>query len=587
MNLVFKPGGIACQILLLLTFTSFLGCADDTDQVRAIQAKRQQRLQTTTKQDHLGDAFDLMSQFVTLNLAKAKQQIAYHLNEWRKSRANQESPGAVPKLVGTLDEWLLEQDKTKRIIDPSFQPDDVLHLRDCFLFSKINAWVNSELRDDIVLKDWIHAQEKELGEDTGDQLRTASRLFDWTVRNIAIEPSNIPAPPGLELPELPEGLKFEGAGYRQSDYQTVTRGTGDAWQRAGVFTKLCQQANIDSAILATQSTDTGELSPWCVGVFIGEEVYLFEPELGIHVPGPDQIGIATLKQARTNDAVMRRLSVPGFFDYPLSKGDVQQSVALLNLVPEAVSDRMKSLEGGLTGDRRMNVYEDVDELAEHLDEYSGIGGVRMWKVPLQAEVYRSELEKFADRNPRFLFWYVSAWAILESGVGNASELATARWMHLLGDFADNDEEIESGARTIYLKQRNPEYEIADLDIDVELQKAYGIRRDLGVSSAEYKAQIDQIQLLMRMGKRTATYWLALLQYDDGEMETADYWFGEKVLDKNQLSHWAPAARYNLGRTLELMGQFDKAIEVYKTDGDPQEHGNRIRSRLVSKLTAGS
>jgi len=34
--------------------------------------------------------------------------------------------------------------------------------------------------------------------------------------------------------------------------------------------------------------------------------------------------------------------------------------------------------------------------------------------------------------------------------------------------------------------------------------------------------------------------------------------------------------------LERSGKIDEAIELYKTDGDPQEHGNRLRARLLDK-----
>ncbi len=77
-------------------------------------------------------------------------------------------------------------------------------------------------------------------------------------------------------------------------------------------------------------------------------------------------------------------------------------------------------------------------------------------------------------------------------------------------------------------------------------------------------------------------WISLIQYDDERYETAESWFTKRVLNEQQLSHWAPAARYNLARTVERLGNVDRAIELYKTDGDPQEHGNRIRARLLAK-----
>ena len=383
-------------------------------------------------------------------------------------------------------------------------------------------------------------------------------------------------------PDLPHGMRLHGAGYRQSDYQTVWRGTGDSLQRSGVFIKLCRQASVPAFVLAIQSGDTGSLDPWCVGALIAGEVYLFDFELGTHVPGPGQVGIATLSQARGDAAVVRRLSVPGFFDYPLSRSDVQQCVALLNVAPESVSPRMKHLESGLTGQRRMHVYVDIDDLVETIDAASGIAGVRVWKRPALTEVYAREMERVVERDPLIAFWYLSPWAILEAEIAMSQQLALGRWRHLHGAFNDDEEENTQGARAIYLAQRAPEFEIEDLRIDVELQKAYGVRRELGMDPETYDRQLQQTQSMMRLGKRTSTYWISLVQYDDQRYDTASNWFTKRVLTKTQQSRWEPSARYNLARTLERLGQHERAIELYKTEGDLQEHGNRIRARLLAR-----
>jgi tetratricopeptide (TPR) repeat protein len=119
---------------------------------------------------------------------------------------------------------------------------------------------------------------------------------------------------------------------------------------------------------------------------------------------------------------------------------------------------------------------------------------------------------------------------------------------------------------------------------VELQKQYGIRRELGVDPEVYDQQVAQIQNLMRLGKRTATFWLSLLQADDGRLETALGWLEKRVLDDEQQSLWTPAARYNLARLAEALGQTERAIELYKRVGETQEHGNRIRARLLAKAS---
>lgn len=558
----------------------FVGCDDHTTTVRQIQTQRHQQVQAQSRLDHLGEAFNLMERLVELNPDSAQRQIAYHLNQWRQGR---EQPEAleIPQLFGTISDLVAADQLAAMVERQEFAPGDLRHLRDCYLFRQISQWVNTDLRDDPLLTDWLVEQEAKLGPELAFQLRTASRLFDWTVRNIALEPQQLGSPP-LNLPSFPLGMEFEGFGYRQSNYETVWRGTGDSLQRAGVFVQLCRQASLPAFVLAVQDDTTGALTPWSTGVLIGEEIYLFEPELGIFIPGPGQVGVATLAQARSDPTVMRRLNVPGFFEYPLDQQDIQQSTALLNVMPEAVSTRMKLLQSGLTGDQRTTVYVDVDDLAARIDAVSGIAGVRVWRIPLLAEVYRAVLENAASRDPSFSFWYHSRWAILNPAVGASESLARGRWRHLHGVFEDDEVENIKGARTMYLSQRAPEFEIEKLDIDVELQKAYGIRRELGIGREIYERQIIQVQALMRMGKRTATYWLSLVQYDDARYDSARNWLEKRALDDEQRSAWEPAAMYNLGRTAEKLGAIEQAIEKYKFDQSPQQHGNRIRARLLGK-----
>ncbi len=615
-------------VVVILGILTPLGCRNDLEEIREIQGSREARMRSENRQDHLAEMYRLVERLIELNQEKAGQQILYHLNQWGASRAEPDAPGDRPELRGTppqLMETLTgvssaglaeqagvsEENVRRRVTSLSYLRDDVSHLRDAYLFRRVVSWVDTPEHDDPLLEDWFEslraerrsAAEDGPGESAGEskdngttttlsdreieQLRTATRLFDWTVRNIFIQPLRLDVPPGIDPPRLPAGLEFEGPGYRQSDYQTLFRGLGDGYQRAGVFTQLCRQAGLASAVLAVPADGSGEPTPWAVGVLIGERVYLFEPELGTFVPGPGQIGIATLTQARREETVVRRLGVPGFFDYRFDRGDVQQSVALLNVTPEAISPRMRRLEQGLTGNRRLRLFVDADGEAERFEAVKGIADVRGWTVPLLAEAYAEAVEAAAARDAAFGFWLVSRWAILESEMDSAKTLALGRWRHLQGRFDDRELENERGARTLYLRQRAPEFEIADLRIDVDLQMQYGIRRELGMTPEVFDRQIRQVQNLMRLGKRTATYWLSLLQYDDGRYDTAENWFEKRVLDPSQPSPWEPGGRYNLARVAERLGQFERAITLYRTVGDPQEQGNRIRARLVARVAEDS
>ncbi len=579
--------------------------------MQRIMAQRQVAAQKQTQQDHLGETVSLLDHFVELNEDRARQQIAYHLNQWLRANPGQQAaanidPSTVPKIAKTLDALIDPETLADAVLRSDFTIDDVPALRDANLYRHVIAWVDTPLRDDPINRAWLvglrtAASERERSSSGGEpaqrddganltltvsqvnKLQTAMRLFDWTIRNIALEPDQMSVPPQLPVPAMPPGMPLEGPGYRQTDYQTLWRGRGDWLQRCGVFTQLCLQAGIPSAVLATQSDATGARTPWSVGVLVGKHIFLFEPRLGLPIPGPDQTGVATLAQARNDPTVMRRLNVAGYFDYPLSRSDVSQNVALLNLRPETLSSRMKKLESGLTGDRRMVLWVDAETWAKRFDAVPGIAGVRIWEMPTLAELYARAMEMMAERDPSFAFWFRSRFAMLDSSGTRDNKLALARWRHLIGQFVDDEVAGIEGARSLYLEQRAPEYEIDDLRINVELQKQYGLRRQLGMDSAEYDAQLQQMQTFMRLGKRTATYWLALLQYDDGRFETAYNWFTKRVLDSQQRSDWTDAAVYNAARASEAEGDIADAIERLKTDQSVSNFGNRLRARLLDKI----
>ncbi len=579
--------------LMLLTLT---GCQDDMDTVRKIQAARQTRMQSETKVDHLGEAMSLTSRWIELDPTTASRQVVYHLNAWQtnqnslakvsgasddKANAEISSGGDVSQLVRTISELIPAEEADKLVTQSNFVPLDVFYLRYVYLLKQLSDWVRDQAPSDPLWQSWLDAQAKEKGADHAASLGVSLKLFDWVVRNVAIEPLE-PTDGAPAVGALPLGMKFRGPGYRQTPYLTLFRGTGDGWQRSILFSHLCRQASLRSCLLAT-TTSTGELQPWLVGVLIGGEIYLFDCSLGLPVPGPDQQGVATLTQARRDASVLRRLNVPGWFEYPIQKDNVQQCAALLIVEPETICRRFQSLEQGLVGDNRMILFEDIDATAAELEQVNGVATVRIWDVPLKSRVYEAAIEEVMEKDPLVAFYMMSQWAILDGQFDQAKRLSLGRWRHLRGEFSNDEDEAKEGAKTLYLSQRQPEFEIADLRIDVELQKQYGIRRELGVTPEIYDRQIQQVQTFMRQGKLTATYWLGLIQYDTSQFEMSSNWFKDRVLDVDQPSRWIEAARYNLARSYEAAGQFDKAIELYRTVGDIQEHGNRIRARLVAKL----
>ena len=280
--------------------------------------------------------------------------------------------------------------------------------------------------------------------------------------------------------------------------------------------------------------------------------------------------------------VLRRMNVPGWFEYPVQKDDIQQSLALLMLEPEGISQRVERLQQSLTGELRMAIYDDAAALARQFEAVPGIAAARAWDIPLLARVYAGAIASASQQDPMLAFFVNAPWTILEADLEQSKRLALGRWRHLQGQFESDEDEALLGAKKLYLGQRQPEFEIAHLRTDLELQMQYGIRRELRVAPDVYDRQIQQVQAIIRQGKITATYWLSLVQYDLQRMDLAQTWFDERILGDGFESRWEFAARYNLARALEQLGDVERSAELYRVQGDPQEHGNRIRARLIQR-----
>lgn len=563
---------VACLFLV--------GCDDGRDEMRRVRREQQRRNDVRAGQaEHLADIFDLLGRYNELNEREASRQLIYHLAQWNPDsfEDKREVPNPAWESLGKTLESGLDQDQARqRANSARFLKSDVSHLRDAFVFGRIANWVDTPQHDDPLFAQWVESFE---GEERR-KIRTMLRLFDWSVRNIAPEPLS-PQDPVPRPPQLTAGLQYRGAGYRQTAYQCVWRGSGDGLQLAHVFMHLCRQANLPSAMLATLR-DGGRYMPWSVGILIGGEIYLFDPVVGHPIVGPGGIGVATLSEARKDASVLRRMAVPGFFDYPTSKDDIPQSVAMLPLLPEMTSDRMQRLQASLTGDRRLVAYVDAETQGKEFDDVSGIAGVRLWSVPLQAEVYARDMAASENLDLQFKVYQQTRFSYLELDIVPSEELATGRWYHLMGDFAGDEIDARPGARAMYLTRRAPEFEIADLRTDVDLQKAYGVRRSLGTSPEEYDRQIQQIQSLLRSAKRTATYWLGLVQYDDASYETAQSWFTKRLIDDPPPWRWYPSAIYNAARTAERMGNAEDAERWYKEDANARPHASRLRLRMAGR-----
>ena len=102
---------------------------------------------------------------------------------------------------------------------------------------------------------------------------------------------------------------------------------------------------------------------WCVGVLIEGNVYLFDPTLGLPIPGPKGvtrssagellIQPATLAQVAADDGLLRRLDADPTHPYSVKASDLQHVSVLLAASPTCLSRRMRLVESHLAGANKM------------------------------------------------------------------------------------------------------------------------------------------------------------------------------------------------------------------------------------------
>jgi hypothetical protein len=166
----------------------------------------------------------------------------------------------------------------------------------------------------------------------------------------------------------------------------LRRGQGSAAERVFVFISLLQQLTpqLDGCLIALPGK-AGQVRPWLAGVLIADkdqgEVYLFDPRLGLPVPGPHGKGIATLAQLRANPTLLEGFKVPeDLCKYDVDAADVARAEILVACPMSALSARMRYLEDELLlGYDQIHLSLRAALLLRRFQQLK-IGAARVWNV---------------------------------------------------------------------------------------------------------------------------------------------------------------------------------------------------------------
>ncbi len=433
----------------------------------------------------------------------------------------------------------------KELENRNWVPRDTRHIEDCMMYYGIASRIAG----------------------TGEDLARVRRVFDWVVRQVQLVPAGSLAPG--QMPQayarpydvLLRGMATEAEGY---------------WaERTWLFMALCRQLGIDTGLVTYSKSNTlvyqvprygsnvdaeatlmGLRRPprppivWICTVLIDDKAYLFDARIGLEIPGPGGLGVATLDQALTDPEILERMNLPGRLPYGTSRASLLGSPTKIGILIDSssglFSPKMRLLQQELAGQDRTILYRDPAEQRDHFVRVLGdrLGEVKMWALPLEVETRLFSDSRFVASIQASLFLFQRDFP-----------LVYARVKHLRGEY----------------KAAIAEYIALRLKKDAPLvtNKKQTIKQDVQEGLDIY-----------------ASYYLALAHLESNNLENAALMF-RKTLEL--LPEYGPRQPYynmfrwganaNLGRIYEAQKDYRRALECY-TQLDPtfQYVGNQIRAR---------
>ncbi len=555
------------------------GCEDAN--VKRMQTIQASQAAGKEKRDAIREAFRYLPQLLRMDRKAALREIRYQLNSWSLSVTTPpewKSAGLLESISGSLRTI----DFSNRMTKLEFDEPECEFLLQCQMMNDVSKWVLDRPYQDKLFSSWLEKQKTVLPTDQWNKLEKSLKLFDWAVCNIAISGQAKDVERLATNSEMP--LDDSAPIYRQLPWQTMMFGRGETWQRARVFTQLAFVQGIDSVVLALPSesgaTENASLRLWCIGVPIGNELYLFEPQWGLPIPSQAGDGVATLREAKENPAVLRRAKLPGRFEYPVEQKDLASLIALLDVEPFTVGRTMYTLEKSLTGDNRVRISVNADDFETKLNAIDPKLSLRLWNVPWLAHVYNQSMRERLDEKSPFSMSYVERFGVFIMD----NPMSQARKLHFKGQFQSTVEAL--GALRTYMDFRVDEQTLKDMEYDRETQKYFGVEKNPNEPADNFAMRVKQAQGFYRRSKYDVAAFLAMANLDLNKPETAIDWLQKRLIDQPGTEQWHAHAHYLLGRANEQQNNSAAAIEEYKFEASPQAAGNRIRIRKL-EATSGT
>jgi len=426
------------------------------------------------------------------------------------------------------------------------------------------------------------------------KLANTIKVFDWVCRNINLESDKPLTDSEIEdriLNKDETGAKagVPGLGYQRFPWQTLLYGRGDYVERAKLISICLRHLDIESVVLATGD----DMKPWALAVPIGDEYFLFDPKLGLPIPGEQTGSLATLSAVQKKPSLLTDLdlttdeSLADDTKYFVRPDDLKSLTGLIYLSPESFSRRMKGLQASLLGDTQLQLAHDLDDSESVLPKIEGVS-FKPWDIAFKTHQYRDAvrvaLEQSSSVVANKLDWYY----LSENYVNQFKPYRTARGRYFQGKFHGIDEtKREFNAMQGFQIMMYTDEDISNLASDDETQRRHGIRKD-DQNSKDFNNVLNSVQSQMRLIRVDSKLFMAQCLFDNTNEIGAGGWLEDlqssgSVTPGDEDSRWQDATYHLLGRSYESRKQYDDAVKFYQTEKLNQSHGNLLRARMLKTL----
>ena len=601
-------------LLLLLTPLLLSGCRDRS-QVNVSEIRPRE-----TESDNLQTALAIVDGLDNADLSQATSACIYNFNQWIEKH-DDDSQWVTPSLLSALPIHLAGTGLVNNVGAKRFFPPDVNYLQEMSWISQIARWIQAnEVDHRKIWDDHIPASVKR--EDRA-KFQKVLRMFDWTVRNVQLEPL-------LEYPEVPEGetrtapeLGMPGPGYSMAVRDILVFGKGDWWQRARVLALLARQVDVSVVLLGLPAEFGEAKQPWLTACLIGDQLYLLDVKDGLPVLTEDGSAIATLHGLRQNQKYAVTL-LPASIE---ASGEEMLSglVGLIEADVMSVSHRMAILEKYLTGDRQMKLTTMPNTLSRELRTKHAIEKSEIWVPTYEYYAFATALNARISEGDAGVIAFLKEkqdYQILE----DMYQLKEGRFKSFRGLFDDFEigvgQETQRGSKTLLMSSRLSQDKIVKVTTDRQVQEELGYVRPDEMSLTAWQENLRRTKLIFVKTKDMASYMIGMIHMEQGNYSDAIDWLERRTLqigvddtppaslDPNQnpiaqnpsldllsglvgqnstpevnrleKSIYDTSARYNLARCYLALGDYQRAKELLEDDAfdAAQKRGNAKLLRVL-------